>query len=261
MPDQPHNVKDVTLRLRTAPVEELPELVARYANDPRSGVARAVVSARKRFEHHQALIAHTHALYEEQRAFGGDGIVVGLDEVGRGAIAGPLTVGAVVLPAEPLIVGLDDSKKLTPEHREVLARRIREVATAIGIAHVPPDEIDSLGMSVCLRRAMVEALANTGVEPDAVLIDGNPLGIHRGETCIVKGDGRVAAIAAASILAKVARDQLMVAADGDYPGYDLAASKGYASPAHIDAVRTLGLTDFHRKTFCEGLLREQTSLF
>lgn len=254
------NVHDVARKLRTAAPEDLRALLAHYGEDPRSGVRQAAAAAEKRLAAHEQVRAHTAALYSYQRDIC-DGIVVGIDEVGRGAVAGPLTVAAVVLPDEPQIIGLDDSKKLTPARREQLARQIRQVATAIGIAHIPPEDIDERGMAVSLRTATSLALESVGVDPDAVLIDGTPMHIHPDEVSVIRGDGKVACIAAASIIAKVTRDSLMVIADSDYPGYGFASCKGYASPEHIDAIRELGVSEYHRKTFCTGFLEEQGTLF
>ncbi|MDR3316116.1 MAG: ribonuclease HII [Coriobacteriales bacterium] len=203
----------------------------------------------------------TAALYREQLSFGATAIVVGLDEVGRGPVAGSLTVCAVVLPAQPQIRGLDDSKRLTAKKREALCGEIKAVASAWNLAHIAPEDIDAAGMAACLRRAFSSALGGLELErdPDAVLIDGNPLGIHPRERNIIKGDAKVASIAAASIVAKVTRDALMVKLDAQYPGYGLAQNKGYASPEHIKAIQTLGLSPVHRKTFCHNFL--QQSLF
>jgi ribonuclease HII len=198
-------------------------------------------------------------MYLELEALGDGASVVGIDEVGRGSVAGPLTVAAVMLPLEPRIAGLDDSKKLSAKKRETLAATIREVAGAIGIAHISPQQIDKDGMARCLRIAMLEALAATGIEPDVLFIDGNPMHIHPAERCVVKGDGRIACIAAASIVAKVTRDALMTEASERYPGYGLASNKGYASAAHIKAIREMGLTEIHRRSFCGGFFQE--SLF
>jgi len=236
--------------------EEARVLHERYDDDPRQGVKAALGRLDRHIEAVQAEQARTARLYEAIDAAGQDAIVVGIDEVGRGSIAGPLTVAAVVLPHRPYLYGLDDSKKLTPQRREELAVAIRSHAEAIGIAHVPPAEIDRHGMSACLRVAMRHALENTGIAPDLVLIDGNPIHISERERCIVGGDGKVACIAAASIVAKVTRDHLMVEADARYPGYGFASSKGYASPEHIAAIREKGLTDFHRATFCTNFTQE-----
>ncbi|MDR2714322.1 MAG: ribonuclease HII [Coriobacteriales bacterium] len=198
-------------------------------------------------------------LYSLQREAYANAVVVGIDEVGRGAVAGPLTVAAVALPLAPLIVGLDDSKKLSAKKREKLHAEIFEQAVAIGIGHVAPRRIDSLGMARALRIAMLEALAKTGLEPDAVLIDGNPVNIHPNERCIIKGDSSVACIAAASIVAKVTRDALMGKFDVLHPQYGLAQNKGYASAKHIEAIKEHGISKIHRKTFCTNFMQE--SLF
>jgi ribonuclease HII len=188
-------------------------------------------------------------------------IVIGIDEVGRGAVAGPLTVAAVCLPAEPKILYLNDSKKLSASKRELLCEEISKTAVAIGIAHISPIDIDTMGMARALRRAMLSALSATGLEPDLVLIDGNPMHIHERERCIVKGDSKVACIAAASIVAKVTRDALMTDAGKkqSYAVYGFSANKGYASSEHIASIRKHGLSDMHRVSFCGNFLQE--SLF
>lgn len=198
-----------------------------------------------------------------------EGIVVGIDEVGRGALAGPLVVACVALPDEPQIVGLDDSKKLSPKRREELATQIDELALGVGIAHVEPEEIDACGMAASLHVAMVRALtacksdlAVRGNDDDiaTVLIDGNPVHIHEGELCVVKGDGKIACIAAASIAAKVARDKLMCAYAQDYPAYGFEGNKGYGSAAHIAALKEHGASSIHRRSFLGNILAEQQSL-
>ena len=208
----------------------------------------------RRAQKQQAERERVEGMYSLMRELGGEGIVLGLDEVGRGSVAGPVTVCAVALPDDPKVWGVNDSKQLTPRRREELAAKIREVATAIGICHIPPARIDEVGMARALREAMLGAIADAAVEPDCVLIDGNPLHIHPKEKTLVKGDARVACIAAASIVAKVTRDELMVELGDQYPGYHLAESKGYASPEHIAAIRERGLTPIHRASFCQNFL-------
>lgn len=251
---RPSSAREVAALLRDASFDEVEALVSRYADDPRSQVRVAVRSATRRHERERDERARVLSMYELQRELGGDGLVLGIDEVGRGAIAGPLTVAAVALPASPIIWGINDSKQLGALRRETLAARIADEATAIGIAHVEPASIDAVGMGSALRMAMSQAIENSGVSPDAVLIDGNPVHVHPREVTIVKGDARVAAIAAASIVAKVTRDALMVALAEDYPGYHLDACKGYGSAEHIEAIRVRGLTPVHRVSFCGNFL-------
>lgn len=246
--------KELAALISSASAEELEEMQQRYADDPRKQVQLALERARRRLQKVQIERNRVQGMYDLMRELGGDGIVVGVDEVGRGAVAGPLTVAAVALPFEEPVWGINDSKQLTPARREALAQQIESVATAVGIAHVPPARIDEVGMACALRMAMEQAIANTGVEPDAVLIDGNPVHIHEHEICIVKGDAKVACIAAASIVAKVTRDALMVAYDDVYPGYHLRECKGYASAEHIAAIREHGLSEIHRVSFCGNFL-------
>lgn len=257
---RPATAREVVGMLSDAPLDEARELVERYREDPRKQVVRAVEVARRRIEREEAERDRVEAMYALERELGGDGVVVGVDEVGRGALAGPLTVAAVRLPASPIVWGLNDSKQLTPSRREALAAQIADVALAIGIAHVEPASIDALGMALSLRQAMARAVGDTGLDPDCVLIDGNPVHAHPAERCLVKGDARVASIAAASIVAKVTRDALMVAYDEEYPGYHLAESKGYGSAEHIAAIRERGLTPIHRVSFCGNFL-ETARLF
>lgn len=253
------NSRDVIAAIKVASADELVLLEQRYVDDPRIGVISALKTARSRLQARQREQQRDSDLYQLQRQAGAGAIVVGIDEVGRGSVAGPLTVAAIALPLEPMLSGLDDSKKISTLRREQLAPQIKACALAVGIAHISPEQIDSLGMARCLRMAMIQALEETGLTPDLVLIDGNPVHIHPKERAIVKGDGSVACIAAASIVAKVTRDALMVEADQCYPGYGFADSKGYASKQHISAIKERGLTAFHRASFCRGFIQE--SLF
>lgn len=229
-------------------------LAARFDDDARARVAALVRSTRRRLDRQRAERDRVREMYRLQRELGGPGVLLGVDEVGRGSIAGPLTVGAVALPDEPIVWGVNDSKQLTPERREELAVRIRDVALAVGIGHASPEEIDACGMAACLRMAMRRAIEASGVDAAAVLIDGLPVHVHPREVTLPHGDARVACIAAASIVAKVERDAIMVQAEQRYPGYGFAASKGYASPEHIESIRRRGITDYHRASFCTHFL-------
>ena len=244
----------VAAELSSATLEELPALLERYADDPRVQVQKARARAERRLARGLAERERVEAMYAAMAELGGEGVVVGVDEVGRGSVAGPLTVCAVCLPAEPRIWGINDSKQIKPAARELLAVKIAEAATAIGICHIPPGDIDAHGMAASLRRAVAGAVADTGLSPDRVLMDGNPLGAVPHEVDVVHGDAKVACIAAASIVAKVTRDQMMVELDAEYPGYHLARCKGYASPEHIQSIREKGLSPVHRVSFCGNFL-------
>ena len=248
------SAREVAALLRDAPYEEVDRLAARYGDDPRSQVQRALQQAARRHEAERRERQRVRSMYGLERELSGGGMALGIDEVGRGALAGPLTVCAVALPAEPVIWGLNDSKQLTPARREVLATRIAEHAVAIGMAHVEAASIDAVGMATARRMGMAQAIEDSGLDPEVVLVDGNPVRVHPREVSLVRGDARVACIAAASIVAKVARDAMMVAYAEDYPGYHLASCKGYGSAEHVESIRARGLSPIHRASFCGNFL-------
>ncbi len=248
----------IAAELSSAEEAEIPQLLERYGEDPRQQVKKACERAQKRLERLQTERERVDKMYETMAELGGSGVIVGVDEVGRGSVAGPLTVCAVCLPMEPRILGLNDSKQLTAAKRETLSVHIAEVAHAIGICHIPPAEIDEQGMARSLRKAVAGAVVDTGLTPDCVLMDGNPLGAVPNERDVVHGDATVACIAAASIVAKVTRDEMMVELDAEYPGYHLAQSKGYASADHIQAIKERGLSPIHRVSFCGNFLETAT---
>lgn len=181
----------------------------------------------------------------------GADLVVGVDEVGRGPLAGPVTVCAAILNPAELIEGVNDSKKVAAKKRETVARAIRLSSTAYSLAHVEANEIDQIGIMASLRKAAHSALAQLPLTSKSIiLVDGNGMNLGLGERNIIKGDGVVACIGAASILAKVSRDSLMVEYDQMYPEYGFASNKGYGSAQHIGTIRQKGLTPLHRVTFC-----------
>ncbi len=246
--------------LASASFEDIPALIERYAEDPRAQVVKACERAKRKYDKERAERDRVISMYARMYEVGGDGVIVGVDEVGRGSVAGPLMVAAVALPDEPIIWGINDSKKLSAARREVLAEKIAEHAVAIGFGQIPAADIDRMGMAAALREAVRRAVADTGITPDCVLMDGNPLHAVENERDVVHGDATIACIAAASIVAKVTRDELMVELDAEYPGYHFADSKGYASPEHIAAIKAMGLSEVHRVSFCGNFL-ETESLF
>ena len=186
--------------------------------------------------------------FERERAHGGR--VAGVDEVGRGPLAGPVTAAAVILPARGIPRGIDDSKKLSPARRESLARRI-EACAIWAVAHASVEEIAALNIHHAAHLAMCRAVAALGQVPCAVLVDGRhvPRDLGRPARAIVRGDAQSLSIAAASILAKVARDRIMVDLAQQHPGYGWDINAGYPTPAHKKALRELGATPFHRRDF------------
>jgi ribonuclease HII len=248
------SVAEIRAQLSAADGSALSRLIAKYDADPRAGVASACDSARSRLKRTRAERRRVEHLYDIEHGLheGGFAHVAGIDEVGRGALAGPLTAAAVILPETPMIEGLDDSKKLTPQRREELAVVIRATAVCVSVAHVSAQEIDAIGIAKALRRAMGLAIAGLSVAPDHVVVDGLPMGVHDAETAVVKGDSIVAAVSAASIVAKVARDALMTSLAAQHPAYGFDVNKGYGTSAHMHAIDEHGMSSLHRRSFHIG---------
>jgi len=177
-------------------------------------------------------------------------LVAGVDEVGRGPLCGAVVTAAVILDPLRPILGLNDSKKLTEARREVLFDEIREKALSWCIARAEVEEIDRLNILHATMLAMQRAVEGLSITPKLALIDGNRCPVlQMPSSAVVKGDSQVPAIAAASILAKVSRDREMQLLDQQYPGYGIAGHKGYPTPVHLEALRRLGPTPIHRRSF------------
>ena len=177
-------------------------------------------------------------------------VVAGIDEVGLGPLAGPVVAGAAVLPIGARLPGLDDSKKLSHAQRLVLDRRIRRQAVAVATGQVDPDEFNRVGMTRARQLAMRRAIDGLGLAVEYLLIDAFDIpGSHLPQLGVIKGDATCASIMAASIVAKVHRDVVMIEFDREYPGYGFALHKGYATAAHQEAIRTLGPSPIHRTSW------------
>lgn len=199
---------------------------------------------------HEGVALSCTASFEREALREGYAVVAGVDEVGRGALCGPVVAGAAILGEGFDTEGLDDSKRLTARQRERLAARIQAHARAwaLGVAEV--EEIDRLNILRATHLAMRRAIEALAVRPDLVLVDGRPVAdLGAPQRAIVKGDARSVSIAAGSIVAKVARDGIMRECDQKYPGYGLARNVGYASEGHRDALRRLGPSAIHRRSF------------
>ncbi len=186
---------------------------------------------------------------DEEKIFWNEGhdIVVGVDEVGRGSWAGPLTVGAAVIPKDRRIYNVRDSKQITEKNREALYGRVAQWCEHWAVGHASNEECDALGMSAAQKLAAQRAIDGLGVTPDAYLLDGRWNFVdHQCVRTIVKGDTKCLSIAAASILAKVTRDRLMRSHGETYPAFDFASNKGYPSPKHRQTLAKVGPTPLHR---------------
>ena len=194
-------------------------------------------------------------MYEDQ--YGECGFLCGIDEVGRGPLAGPVVAGAVILSRDCEILYLNDSKKLSEKKRELLYDEIMEKAVAVGLGIVGPDRIDEINILQATYEAMRMAISNLKVRPDLLLNDAVTIPkVDIPQVPIIKGDGKSVSIAAASIVAKVTRDRMMVEYENLYPGYEFGSNKGYGSAKHIAALKEIGPCVIHRKSFIKNFVSE-----
>ena len=194
-----------------------------------------------------------------ERMYQSYGILCGIDEVGRGPLAGPVVASAVILSEDTEILYLNDSKKLTQRRRELLYDEIMEKALAVGVGVISHQRIDEINIVQATYEAMQEAVAKLAIVPDVLLNDAVTIPkLTQKQVPIVKGDAKSISIAAASIIAKVTRDRMMEAYDSKYPGYHFASNKGYGSKVHIEAIKELGPCEIHRRTFLRNILEEKT---
>lgn len=219
--------------------------------DMRKGVQTALKSCQKRIEKEQKRAEHFIEMqYYERLAYQeGASFIAGVDEVGRGPLAGPVVAAAVILPKNIEDLGFDDSKKLSASKREEIYRLIQEKAIAIGIGIVDADIIDQVNIYQASRLAMQQAVSELKIQPDYLLIDAMKIDVNTPQIGIIKGDSKSISIAAASIVAKQVRDQMMQEFDELYPGYDFSNNAGYGTPKHLEGLRTKGICPIHRKTF------------
>lgn len=228
----------------------LPSFIEAYRSDERAGVEKLVEQARKRLEKLEAERARTEALKKYEKEYSMYANICGIDEVGRGPLAGPVVAGAVILPRDCDILYINDSKKLSAAKREELHDIILEKAVAVGIGMVSPQRIDEINILQATYEAMREAISKLGVQPDILLNDAVTIpGVEIKQVPIIKGDAKSISIGAASIVAKVTRDRLMVEYDKIMPEYGFASNKGYGSAEHIAALKKYGATPIHRKSF------------
>ncbi len=240
-------IQEIQQALRAEPSAE--DLL-RWSSDPRKGVQKELAAFAKREEKKRLEEKRLAALYTfEEKYYAKDLLVAGCDEAGRGPVAGPVTVAAVILPPHWQCSGLNDSKKLSAAKREALFEIIRKEAIAYRIVHVSAAEIDRLNIYQAVCQGMKKAVEELNPAAGALLSDAMPVAVDMPIEALIKGDSRSASIAAASILAKVSRDRLMDLYAQEYPGYGFEIHKGYLTEAHRAALDTLGPCAIHRQTF------------
>ena len=244
------DIKAIRQKLQAATMDELPLLFLQYESDKRVGVRKEIDRARRRVMDYEKELARTEELKKYERAYCAYAHICGIDEVGRGPLAGPVVAGAVILPKDCDILYINDSKKLSEKKREELYEIIMEKAVAVGLGYSTPGRIDEINILQATYEAMREAVGKLCVVPDLLLNDAVTIPqVAIKQVPIIKGDAKSISIGAASIVAKVTRDRLMTEYDKVYPVYGFAANKGYGAQAHIEALKKYGPCPIHRRTF------------
>ena len=240
---------------KNATIEELREYIPVWESDERTGVVKIAESARKKVAAFEKEVERTYAMQEYERKHADCRYICGIDEVGRGPLAGPVVAAAVVLPKDMDIYYLNDSKQLSAKKREQLYEEIMQKAVSVGIGFANEKCIDEINILQADYVAMRMALSKLTVTPDILLNDAVTIPeVTIPQESIIKGDAKSVSIAAASIVAKVARDRYMVQMDSVYPGYDFASNKGYGSAKHIEALKSIGPCEIHRRTFISNFV-------
>ncbi|MGN0425160.1 MAG: ribonuclease HII [Acetatifactor sp.] len=246
-------IGEIKRELDEANVASLEEVFSLYAEDERAGVQKLIASARKRQQAYFLEKQRIYDLQQYEREYSAFSYICGIDEVGRGPLAGPVVAGAVILPKDCEILYINDSKKLSEKKREELYDVITSEAVACAVGYATPETIDEINILQATYQAMREAIAKLSPAPDLLLNDAVTIpGVSVKQVPIIKGDALSISIGAASIIAKVTRDRLMCEYDSIYPEYHFAENKGYGSQAHIAALKKYGPTPIHRRSFIKN---------
>lgn len=248
-------IGEIKQEFEQASVSEWQTLFVQYADDDRSGVVGLINKYKKSLEKLEAEKRRIEKMTIYEQKYSDFAQICGIDEVGRGPLAGPVVAGAVILPKNCDILYLNDSKQLSEKKREELYDEIMEKAVAVGIGMASPQRIDEINILQATYEAMRMAISNLKVAPDLLLNDAVRIPeVEIRQVPIIKGDAKSISIAAASIVAKVTRDRLMVEYDAIFPEYGFASNKGYGSVAHIQALKEIGPTPIHRASFIKNFV-------
>ena len=248
-------IGEIKMELQAAAEQELPLFIQSYEADERTGVQALVLKAKKRLEALEKEILRTEEMKRYEKEYDACGYICGIDEVGRGPLAGPVVAGAVILPKDCKILYLNDSKQLSEKKREELYDIIMQEAVAVGIGYATHTRIDEINILQATYEAMREAISKLSVKPDILLNDAVTIPeVDIKQVPIIKGDAKSLSIACASIVAKVTRDRMMDEYHNIYPEYDFKSNKGYGTKAHINTLKEIGPSPLHRKTFIKNFI-------
>ncbi len=249
------SIQEIKGKLQAAQVSELEALIHRYEQDERVSVQKMLDSAHKRIAAYEKELLRIDKLKEYERKYTEYTYICGIDEVGRGPLAGPVVAGAVIFPPECDILYINDSKQLSEKKREELYDVIMEKAVACAVGYATPERIDEINILQATYEAMRDAINSLTVRPRLLLNDAVTIPkVEIPQVPIIKGDAKSISIGAASIIAKVTRDRLMREYDKVFPEYDFAGNKGYGSAAHIAALKKYGPTPIHRRSFIKAFV-------
>ena len=248
--DRQMKIGEIRDLLQAAENQMLPDFIARFESDERSGVRQLVQRAQKRLDALEKERERLMAMHQYEEQYKECQAICGIDGAGRGPLAGPVVAAAVILPKDCEILYLNDSKQLSAKKRELLYDEIMEKAVSVGVGYATPQRIDEINILQATYEAMRQAVNKLSVCPDILLNDAVRIpGLFLQQVPIVKGDAKSVSIAAASIIAKVTRDRLMMEYDKAMPQYHFAANKGYGSAEHIEALAVYGASPIHRRSF------------
>lgn len=250
-----YTIGEVKEILSAASIENLKEVMAQFETDERTGVQNELKKAANRLLKYEQELQRTYAISEYERKYADYAYICGIDEVGRGPLAGPVVAGAVILPKNCDILYINDSKQLSEKKREELYDIIMEKAVTAAVGYSSVERIDEINILQATYEAMRDAISKLPVSPDILLNDAVTIPqVEIPQVPIIKGDAKSISIGAASIIAKVTRDRLMVEYDSIFPEYGFASNKGYGSAAHIEAIKRIGPCPIHRRTFIGNFL-------
>lgn len=249
------SIQEIKAEFLLAKEVDIADIILKYQEDSRAGVRNLLVKYNRQLEALQMEKDRMYVMSSFERTYSEYSYICGIDEVGRGPLAGPVMAAAVILPKNCDILYINDSKQLSEKMREKLYDEIMEQAVAVGVGSIPPAKIDEINILQATYEAMRQAISNLSITPDILLNDAVTIPkVPIKQVPIIKGDAKSISIAAASIIAKVTRDRIMVAYDKIFPSYGFASNKGYGAKEHIEAIKKFGPTPLHRSSFLKNFL-------
>ena len=249
------SISEITAEFKNADIKDMEAFIAEYKSDKRGGVVKLIANAQKKLDALEKEKKRIFELSKFERQYEGCGLICGIDEVGRGPLAGPVVAGAVILPKDCDILYINDSKKLSEKMRDQLYEEISKKAVACDVGYASSARIDEINILQATYEAMREAISKLSVSPDILLNDAVTIPqVNIKQVPIIKGDAKSISIGAASIYAKVTRDKLMYEYDREYPEYGFAKHVGYGTAQHIEAIKKYGPCPIHRRTFIKNFI-------